>query len=286
MSVRKDYDRAEEFYKRAIEADPKDAASLTGYGLFMSCVRGDYDRADESYRRAVKADPHDASSLAGYAFFLHTARKDCDQADELYRRAIEADPSYANGLVFYAFFLKSIRGDCDWANQFYKRATEANPDLATFLDNAALFLDSVHRDRDLVDEFYRFVLDANPKSPESLANYAGFLLARGRPAEGFLKLGNALQAEPSKALQLECWFYQYAHLPDVGRRETALDQMKTLLLRGIRLPGRDLSRNVERAIVDGHPLPIFLRKLAQVIADEAKIDELSGFPECSNPTED
>ena len=45
-SVRGDYDRAEEMYKRAIEADSDHANNLGNYSVFLKYVRGDYDRAE------------------------------------------------------------------------------------------------------------------------------------------------------------------------------------------------------------------------------------------------
>ena len=42
--MRRDYDRAEEMYKRAVEADPKYAWGLRKYAHFLQYVRHNYDR--------------------------------------------------------------------------------------------------------------------------------------------------------------------------------------------------------------------------------------------------
>ena len=56
--MRRDYDRAEELYQRAIEANPDDADILNNYAVFLENVRRDYDRAEEMYRRATRTDPN------------------------------------------------------------------------------------------------------------------------------------------------------------------------------------------------------------------------------------
>ena len=45
-------------WRRAIEANPKDAGILGGYAVFLENVRRDYDRAEEMYRRATRTDPN------------------------------------------------------------------------------------------------------------------------------------------------------------------------------------------------------------------------------------
>ena len=41
----RDYDKAEEYYQRAIEADPKHANNLGNYATFLWKHRQDYDKA-------------------------------------------------------------------------------------------------------------------------------------------------------------------------------------------------------------------------------------------------
>ena len=67
------------------------ADGLVDYAQFLETVRRDYDRAEEMYKRAVEADPNNANSLGNYADFLETVRRDYDRAEEMYKRAVEAD---------------------------------------------------------------------------------------------------------------------------------------------------------------------------------------------------
>ena len=104
-NIRKDYDRAEEYYQKALEADPQQAINLGNYAIFLADNRKDYDRAEEYYQKALEADPQNANNLGNYANFLKNIRKDYDRAEGYYQKALEADPQHANNLGNYAGFL-------------------------------------------------------------------------------------------------------------------------------------------------------------------------------------
>ena len=72
-------------------ADPATVSRLVDYAWFLHDVRRDYDRAEEMYERAVEADPNYANNLGNYANFLKNVRHDYDRAEEMYERAVEAD---------------------------------------------------------------------------------------------------------------------------------------------------------------------------------------------------
>ena len=75
-------------------ADPVTAGSLVDYAWLLESVRRDYDRAEEMYQRAIEADPGYAWGLGNYAVFLENVRRDYDRAEEMYKRAIKADPDH------------------------------------------------------------------------------------------------------------------------------------------------------------------------------------------------
>ena len=75
QDVRHEYDLAERVYKRALEVDPTDAATLCNYGLLLKNVRRDYDGAEFMYRRALDREPCDATTLCNYGLFLHNVRQ-------------------------------------------------------------------------------------------------------------------------------------------------------------------------------------------------------------------
>ena len=45
-------------YERVIKADPTNAHNLADYARFLEKIRRDYDRAEAMYERAIEADPN------------------------------------------------------------------------------------------------------------------------------------------------------------------------------------------------------------------------------------
>ena len=197
---RQDYDKAEEYYQRAIEADPKRANTLGNYAIFLKNQRQDYDKAEEYYQRTIEADPKHANTLGNYANFLCDQRQDYDKAEEYYQRAIEADPKHANHLGNYASFLCDQRQDYDKAEEYYQRAIEADPKHANTLGNYANFLCDQRQDYDKAEEYYQRAIEADPKRANTLGNYAIFLKNQRQDydkAEEYYQ--RAIEADPKNA---------------------------------------------------------------------------------------
>ena len=68
--VRKDYDRAEELYRKAIELGPKHALAHNNLGTLLRDVRKDYDGAEELFRKAIELDPKDANAHVNLGHLL------------------------------------------------------------------------------------------------------------------------------------------------------------------------------------------------------------------------
>jgi protein O-mannosyl-transferase len=64
--------------------------------VFLSDQRRDYDEAERFYKRAVEADPNDAYWLSSYTIFLQTQNRNSDEAEQFYRRALALSPNDAN----------------------------------------------------------------------------------------------------------------------------------------------------------------------------------------------
>nr|MDQ2733069.1 tetratricopeptide repeat protein [Armatimonadota bacterium] len=233
----------EEFYRRAIEADPNNAAHLSNYANFLQNIRHDYEREGEFYPRAIEANPEHAAHLGNYANFLMVVRHDHERAEEFYRRAIEADPNNAAHLSNYANFLRTIRNNYEQAEEFYRRVLEVGPGNA-------------------------FVL----------ANFAQLLFAQGRKAEGAALIEQIRNDDDSSLpLQTEVSFYRYAHQLDDP--SVALARLKRALTEGGRSPGWNLEPNIARARLDGHPNLPLLEALAAVITEDESLETLQVFPE-------
>ena len=210
-------------------------------------------------------------------------------------KKVEAKPETAEKRILEKAVKKAIRESTSWwaveleaakyerkdqekADEIYQEGLEKFPNEANLLGNYATFLKGIRKDYEKAEEYYKKALEADPTDANNLGNYAGFLLTAGRQKAGFPLLQKALDAADERSpLMLECQFYQYAHTKDEKTRAASLATMKELLKSGVRSPGWNLQDNVKRAVVDGHPYPEFLDKLARVISEEIDIQELESF---------
>jgi Tfp pilus assembly protein PilF len=238
----------------------------------------DPDRADEVYRQGVTQFPQAAPLLGNYANFLADNRKEYDAAEAMYKRAMEADPKDADYIGNYAAFLSDNRKDYDAAEAMFKRAMEADPKDAVYIGNYAAFLSDNRKDYDAAEAMFKRAIEADPKHAISRLNFAGFLLANGN-ADGLAVLRGALESlreNPLPRAELEYAVYLFAH-GSQSQRADALRTTRRLLESGVRSPFWDLSRNVERARLDGHPEAPWLAKLAAVINDDAQPEVLNNW---------
>lgn len=59
MQTKRDYNGAEEYYSRAILADPEDGEILSQYAKLVWESTRDHDKASIYFERAVQASPQD-----------------------------------------------------------------------------------------------------------------------------------------------------------------------------------------------------------------------------------
>jgi eukaryotic-like serine/threonine-protein kinase len=126
--------KAIDFYKSAIEQDPKYALAYSGlansYGL-----RGAYllEPPDESFgkartaaERALEIDPSLAEAHTSMALIAHLYEWDWDRADREFKRAIELNPNYPLAHHWYGLFLGEMNRP-DEAIAEEQRALQLDP---------------------------------------------------------------------------------------------------------------------------------------------------------------
>ncbi|MCO5562545.1 hypothetical protein L7F22_016173 [Adiantum nelumboides] len=99
------YDRTDLAYQDAIRNDLNNSLLLANYAQFLFLVRKDHDRAEELFRKAVVCDPFDCDAISRFATFLWLARDKVGTAEKAYRAALRADPSNSFHAANYAHFL-------------------------------------------------------------------------------------------------------------------------------------------------------------------------------------
>ncbi|XP_008796732.3 uncharacterized protein LOC103712105 [Phoenix dactylifera] len=68
----KDFDRANHFFRWAVNAEPADGEAMSRYALFLWRGRGDLEGAEEMFLEAIQADPENDYHRSNYAWFLWT----------------------------------------------------------------------------------------------------------------------------------------------------------------------------------------------------------------------
>ncbi|MBA0868676.1 hypothetical protein Goshw_017306, partial [Gossypium schwendimanii] len=101
------YSKRDLVYQMRIAEEPNNALLLSNYAQFLHLVVKDYDRAEECFKRAIEVEPQDADALGLYADFLWQVRNNEWGAEEMYIQAAEADTKNPFQASKYANFLLS-----------------------------------------------------------------------------------------------------------------------------------------------------------------------------------
>lgn len=108
-----DYFKTELLYRTGLAQEPNNSLLLANYAQFLYLVEHDYDRAEEYFKRAigVEVEAADAEAHNKYARFLWRVKKDLWAAEETFLEAISADPTNSYYAADYANFLWNTGGD-------------------------------------------------------------------------------------------------------------------------------------------------------------------------------
>ena len=244
--IRKDHNKAESHYQKALTAEP-DAANINGnYASFLTDIRKDHDKAEAHYQKAIKTEPIDAVYNGNYANFLTDIRKNHDKAEAHYQTALTAEPDDANINGNYAVFLKQIRKDYDKTETHYQKSLTAEPDHAGHNSHYANFLTDIRKDYDKADTHHQKALIEEPNDGDYNGNYAKHLLVQGMKvqAEPYL-IKSEQSCDDNKALTLELAFYRLALFQE--SQEKSRKTITELLDKGVSSPGWDLSGIIAQA---------------------------------------
>ncbi|KAJ4774413.1 Tetratricopeptide repeat (TPR)-like superfamily protein [Rhynchospora pubera] len=92
-------------YERLIVSNQACSLILSNYAQFLYQIARDYDRAEEYFKRSVEAEPVDGEAMSRYALFLWQHRGDLEKAEEMFLKASDVDPDNSHHLCTYARFL-------------------------------------------------------------------------------------------------------------------------------------------------------------------------------------
>lgn len=100
-------------YKEMVDEQPGNALFLCNYAQFLHEVKGDPRRAEEYYSRAMLADPSDGEIMSQYAKLVWAVHRDHDRSLVYFQKSVQAAPRNSHVLAAYASFLWEQDDDDD-----------------------------------------------------------------------------------------------------------------------------------------------------------------------------
>lgn len=293
-------------WNNAREAHPKSIELISGSALFLSSV-GERERAESMLQAARAEFPDSNNALLSTLGHVAMNSDDYEEAISRFRElknagmitppdagalayslqqvganpvdvksawiaAIDADPDYAVNLRMFASWLAE-NDESETAERLLMDALKL--DRTGTLEPLARLNFHYLRDLDTALSLFEEAIEHGGSDDENvMANYTQLLFVVGRKFEALKHMADLMKRvdEQPDALQLELWFYWFAHVDDGS--EEALSGISRLLEAGARSPRWPLEQTVARAIEDGHRNPNLLSELAAAISSRSS-DKLS-----------
>jgi TolB-like protein/Tfp pilus assembly protein PilF len=137
----KDYDLAEEAYRRGIELAPNYAQGYMWYGLFNLFITGQPEKALELFEQGTVVDPLYVVNLQNVSVTLRALGR-YDESRELWGRMLELDPLYPRTYNTIAIDFWTVQDRLDDATDEYFKAMALDPDEPLMkVELAQVFLD-------------------------------------------------------------------------------------------------------------------------------------------------
>ena len=208
--------------------------------------QGDLGGAEQYYKKAIGLNPKDASAWFNLGFDVYQEQRMYDKAESAYRTALVLRPHYAMA-VFSLGYLAELRGRPQEAESLYYRAAQLDSLMPGPYHNLALMALS-RRDYERAQGFYRQASMRDPYNPDNLIGLGitAFKLRGLAAAMPFFDRARSLDARNPDLYYNLALVYAQAGLPseaaDAARRVIQLDpadnQAYIILADQMRLAGR------------------------------------------------
>ena len=196
-----DFNRAIEYYLRAIEIDPSFAAAYSGLAdgyLFLSDY-GNLPQAEahqlarSAAEKALAIDPDSPEAHASMGLLLNNLNND-GEAETHFLWALEVNPNYVNALLWYSNNLNRQYRVSEGMSMV-KRAMNVDPLSHNVRRNYALQLPRLQLYEDALNEIQAFIA-AKPDDPMPYELWGDLLMVRGLPQNAIPMFRNAQRLRP------------------------------------------------------------------------------------------
>jgi TPR repeat protein len=172
----KEYLKAEEYYKKAIDAGNNDALNNLG-NLYKE--QKEYSKAEEYYKKAIDAGVNDALINLG---ILYKEQKEYSKAEEYYKKAVDAGN---NDALFNLGILYKEQKEYSKAEEYYKKAIDGGNNDA--LNNLGVLYQE-QKEYSKAEECYKKAIDAG--NNDALNNLAYLYFSQSENKEKALEFVN------------------------------------------------------------------------------------------------
>ncbi|MEO0128626.1 MAG: tetratricopeptide repeat protein [candidate division WOR-3 bacterium] len=166
---RKNFEKAEEFLKKAAEIE-KNPAILNNLG-YLCNKKGDFDQAQMLLNQALELSPDNPriNCNLGIVFFN---RNELEQAKNLFKKVVEGKPEFITPYIFLSLIYIKLN-DIQRAVDFLKECIDKFPRLAVFKNNLAVIYESLDLPEE-AERLYRQAINDEPQNNKICQNLADF----------------------------------------------------------------------------------------------------------------
>lgn len=236
------------------------------FAIFTADLYKDYEKAEKYFLQAIERDSENAFWLGNYAIFLHFYKKDIENADMFYQKSLKIDKDDAFLKFNYAQLLLFAKKDYNKVEEILKEILQLEPENEKYKCAYAAFLFKVKKKFAQAEKLCQEITSKNDQNPAWLATYAQLKILKGENKAAQKLIDKAFSLNPSAELELELWFYNYAHFEE--KREMAEQKINEFVEKGVKSFVWGLKENVTVAIFAGHPFPQKLEEIAMKIIGE------------------
>ncbi len=155
-----EYDKALEYFQKAIELNPKNDDAYSGMGVSYYQQK-EYDIAIESYQKAIELNPKNDNGylIIGGSYYN---KEEYDRALEYFQKAIELSPKNDNAYGAMGVYYNN-KGEYDKAIEYFQKAIELNPKSYSTYYNIG-FAYNNKEEYDSALEYFQKTIELNPKN--------------------------------------------------------------------------------------------------------------------------
>ena len=186
------WDKAIEAFRKAIEADPKEANNHNNLGIALRSA-GKLDEAIKAFSDGIETEPNNSASYVNRGV-AYTSQQKYDKAIEDLDRGIKLNPNNVAGYRFRAFAYLAIK-DYKKAIDDYNVVLKEKDDPA-ILDRRAFALWNLKEyDKSIAD--YNAIIKDKPKDKEGYLDRSYVYELKGDLAKGIADCDKVLSLEPT-----------------------------------------------------------------------------------------